>query len=58
MLDTQIAEGEFTPLRSWLGQHVYRHGMRFPALQLVEKASGRKPESRAFVDYQREKLAG
>ncbi len=39
-LDGQLARGDFAPLREWLARHVYRHGQRYSAPELVARASG------------------
>ena len=36
-LDEQIAAGELAPLREWLGEHVHRHGSKFPTAELLER---------------------
>lgn len=56
-LSGQIAQGEFTPLRSWLREKVHRHGQRYPASKLIELATGQPLSHRAFVVYLKEKLA-
>jgi carboxypeptidase Taq len=40
-LDSAFARGEFAPLLEWLRDRVHRHGARFRAKELVERASGR-----------------
>ena len=37
---TQIGAGEFAPLRGWLTQNIYRHGRKFTAPEIVERATG------------------
>jgi carboxypeptidase Taq len=39
-LDDQIGAGEFAPLRGWLTERVYRHGRKFTAPEIVERATG------------------
>jgi len=39
-LDEQFAAGRFAELRAWLHEHVHRHGSRFRAPELVERATG------------------
>ncbi len=41
--DAAFARGEFRPLLDWLIEHVHRHGRRFKAREMVEKATGQKP---------------
>ena len=48
-LENAFAAGEFSPLRDWLGQHIHCHGKRFPAVKLVERATGTAPDTSALV---------
>ena len=41
--------GEFAPLASWLRENVHAHGSRYPAAELVERATGRPLSSDAFL---------
>lgn len=54
-LDRQLAKGDCGPLRAWLRQRVHRSGRRYPAVELIRRASGKKPSARFFLDYLREK---
>jgi carboxypeptidase Taq len=49
-LDEQFARGDFGGLLSWLRERVHRHGQRFTAAVLVQRATGTAPNSRALVD--------
>jgi len=40
-LDEALARGELRPLLDWLREHVHRHGSRYPAAELIERATGR-----------------
>ena len=40
-LGEQLRRGEFFPLRDWLTGNVHRHGRRYPAGELMERATGR-----------------
>lgn len=35
-----IERGDFAPLLGWLRQHVHQHGRRYPASELIRKATG------------------
>ncbi|MGK2962786.1 MAG: carboxypeptidase M32, partial [Gemmatimonadaceae bacterium] len=48
-LEDAFAAGEFGALRDWLGEHIHRHGKRFPAVELVEKATGNAPDTSALI---------
>jgi len=48
-LDEAFAAGEFRSLREWLGEHVHRHGSRYAAAALGERATGSAPDPGALV---------
>jgi carboxypeptidase Taq len=50
-LDDQIEQGRFEPLREWLREHVHRHGRKFSAPEVVERATGRPIEVGPYVRY-------
>jgi carboxypeptidase Taq len=50
-LDASIRDGEFDPLREWLGEHVHRHGARYTTPDLVEEATGDPFTADYFLDY-------
>ena len=39
-LEAMFADGEFQPLLDWLRERVHRHGSRWPAAELIERATG------------------
>ncbi|MCU0267271.1 MAG: carboxypeptidase M32 [Acidimicrobiales bacterium] len=39
-LEPQFARGEFGPLLGWLRTHVHEHASRYPAPELIERATG------------------
>ncbi len=49
-LEDSFAAGEFSPLRAWLGENIHRHGRRYPAPSLIEKATGHAPDPSALVE--------
>ena len=49
-LDGEFERGEFGSLREWLREHVHRHGMRWAPATLVERATGRAPDSKYLVE--------
>ncbi|HUF36268.1 MAG TPA: carboxypeptidase M32 [Gemmatimonadales bacterium] len=58
-LDAQYACGDFGGLLGWLRERVHRHGQRFTAAALVERATGAPPDSRALIESLRARyLAG
>jgi carboxypeptidase Taq len=57
-LDGQFARGDFTGLLDWLRERVHRHGQRYTAAALVERATGSPPHWRPLVKSLRERYAG
>ncbi|MEE8424593.1 MAG: carboxypeptidase M32, partial [Elusimicrobiota bacterium] len=51
--DNQLAKGRLTVLTRWLGKNVYRHGRRWPAAEIVRRASGSAPSAAAFLEHLR-----
>ena len=39
-LEDAFAKGEFLPLREWLRENIHRHGKRYDATALIERATG------------------
>ena len=56
-LDEQIDRGSFEPLREWLRENVHRHGRKFSAAEVVERATGRPIDVRPYVAYLTDKFA-
>lgn len=48
-LDDLFGAGDFGTLRSWLGEHVHRHGQRYPVAALVERVTGCAPDPSALI---------
>jgi len=44
-----FAAGDFRTLRGWLGEHVHRHGQRFPVATILERATESAPDPAALV---------
>jgi carboxypeptidase Taq len=55
-LDTQIEEGDFEPLREWLRENVHRHGRKYSANEVVERATGGPIDVGPYVRYLTEKF--
>jgi carboxypeptidase Taq len=49
-LEDAFAGGDFRALREWLGQNVHRHGQRYPATTIIERATGSAPEPSALIE--------
>jgi carboxypeptidase Taq len=56
-LDAAFARGDFGGLLGWLRERVYRHGGRYPAARLIERATGSPPDHRPLVEGLRRKYA-
>jgi len=52
-LDALFARGEFRPLLEWLRENVHRHGSRYPAGELVQRATGRPLDSADYLAQRR-----
>ncbi|HXX84882.1 MAG TPA: carboxypeptidase M32 [Casimicrobiaceae bacterium] len=54
-LDAQIGAGEFRPLRRWLTDRVHRHGRKFTAPEIVERATGEPLSIGPYLSYLNDK---
>jgi carboxypeptidase Taq len=50
-IESQIAQGEFTPLLNWLREHVHRFGRRKTAVEIVREATGSEPTAAPYLTY-------
>jgi len=50
-LDAQIGAGTFGPLRHWLTEHIYRHGRKFTAPEIVQRATGEPLSIAPYLAY-------
>ncbi|CAN5672809.1 thermostable carboxypeptidase 1 [soil metagenome] len=55
-LSFSVARGEFGDLLAWLRDRIHRHGRRYAAGELCERASGRPLSADPFIEYLRDKL--
>jgi len=56
-LDAYFAVGDFTPLLAWLREHIYQHGQRYRAADLVKAATGKPLSHKPLMSYLREKYS-
>jgi len=56
VLDAQLEQGDFGPLRSWLVDNIHRHGRKFPPDELLRRVTGRDREVAPFLDQLRARL--
>jgi carboxypeptidase Taq len=52
-----FARGQFTPLRTWLNQHLHQHGQRYRAGELCQRITGQPLQVGPFIAYLRQKFA-
>ncbi len=57
-LEDSFAAGDFTRLRTWLGENVHRHGRRYSPSALIEKATGNPPDPSAMIASLSERYLG
>jgi len=56
-LEEQFARGEFSQLREWLREHIYRHGSRYPPRELLQRVTGSDLDPEPYLQYLRTKFA-
>ncbi|MEM1071713.1 MAG: carboxypeptidase M32 [Planctomycetota bacterium] len=56
MLESDIAQGDFSGLLGWLRERIHIHGRRYPAAELTKRATGSPLSAAHLVRYLREKL--
>jgi carboxypeptidase Taq len=47
----EIARGEFGTLRNWLTENIYRHGRKFTADQIIDRATEKPLGVDSYIDY-------
>ena len=55
-LDAQLEAGRFEDLRAWLNDNVHRHGSRYPATDLQQRATGKRLGTEPFLQHLSGKL--
>jgi len=48
-LEPAFGRGDLAPLRSWLTEHIHRHGCRFGPIELVARATGALPSAASLL---------
>jgi carboxypeptidase Taq len=56
-IEAQIGRGDLALMRDWLGEHIHRHGRKFPPRELLHRVTGESLQPEPFLDYLRAKLA-
>jgi carboxypeptidase Taq len=49
--EKKIAKGELGFIKEWLSNAIYKHGKRYPTLELLKNASKKPFSAAAFIDY-------
>ena len=56
-VDEQMSRGEFTAIRGWLREHLYRHGRKFMPAETLERVVGGPIDPEPYLRYLQGKLA-
>ncbi len=56
-LDARFAAGDFEPLLNWLREHIYQHGQRYRAQELVQVVTGEPLSYKPLMTYLRAKYS-
>ena len=56
-LEEQFARGEFSQLREWLRDQVYRHGRVYPPRELLRRVTGSELDPEPYLRYLQTKFA-
>jgi carboxypeptidase Taq len=54
-IPVEMRAGRFDTLRGWLTQNVYRHGSKFTANEVIERATGKPLTIEPYTQYLRTK---
>ena len=57
-ISSEIAQGKFDTLHSWLVDNIYKHGSKYTAPELIERVTGGPLSVSPYIDYLRVKYAG
>ena len=55
-LDDNVRNGHFQPLRNWLSERIYSHGMKYPAADLIKQITGNELSEQPFLAYVSDKF--
>ena len=56
-LNQVIAKGDWTPMKTWLNEKIHIHGSLMEPTELIEKATGKEPDSEPFLKYLESKFS-
>jgi len=54
-IKTQIGQGKFETLHTWLKDNIYRYGSKYTAPELIERVTGRGLDIAPYIQYLRAK---
>jgi carboxypeptidase Taq len=54
-LTEALADGDYTPLRSWLTENIYQYGRTYTPQELLERATGQNLNVTSYLGYLNEK---
>lgn len=57
-VDGCVAQGDLLPVRQWLTEKIYRHGMLLTADELLKNATGTSFDPHYYINYLTEKYSG
>ncbi len=55
-LPDEVAEGNFTPLLTWLNENIHQHGRKYTTNELTQRVTGEDISSQPYIDYLTEKF--
>ena len=55
-LESEIENGQFSNLLSWLRENIHQHGSRYEPAELLERATGKGLEAGPYIHYLKEKF--
>jgi carboxypeptidase Taq len=56
-VEEQFARGEFSTLREWLREQIYRHGSKYPPRELLRRVTGSDLDPEPYLQYLQTKFA-
>ena len=53
----ETGRGEFGTLLNWLRENIHRHGSKYESMELVQRVTGEKIQTKSFMNYLRTKYS-
>jgi carboxypeptidase Taq len=57
-INAEMSQGKFSTLHGWLRENLYRHGRKFTAPEIVQRATGSRLTIAPYIHYLKTKYAG